>query len=70
MLGSPYPDLHGQARTRASRIQSEGCHLLCTAGILEPQQYDMTEHISVNASWEEGRAVLKLWLKDPMRYEA
>ncbi len=41
-----------------------------TAGILEPQQYEMTEHISVNASWEEGRAVLKLWLKDPMRYEA
>lgn len=40
------------------------------AGILESSQYELLESISIGQSWKDGRPLLKLWLRNPARYEA
>jgi len=40
------------------------------AGILEPSQYELLEFIGIGQDWDDGRPLLKLWLKDPQRWQA
>lgn len=40
------------------------------AGLLETWQYELLEFIGIGQAWHDGRPILKLWLKDPQRYEA
>lgn len=56
------------AASRKPALLSE-CHDLL-AGILESWQYELLEFIGIGQAWEDGRPILKLWLKDPQRYEA
>lgn len=39
-------------------------------GLLELQQYQLTDFVQADASWQEGRSLVKLWLTDPHKYEA
>lgn len=48
----------------------QGNAVLSCAGVLEPSQYELLEFIGIGQDWDDGRPLLKLWLKDPQRWQA